>query len=90
MTNYKLSQIANWRECNANIPDGYEVEAVVDAVLDGWADPDLVRRTAVHGVHPEDREWIAEIIRDHDLNCSVQSAVEALLAECRNRYEEHK
>ena len=85
MATYKLSQIADWRACHAHIPDGYEVQAVVEAVLDGWADPDLVRQTAVHDVHPSDREWIGEIIRDHDLHCSVRECVEALLAECRNR-----
>lgn len=87
MNSYMLDQIANWRACNARIPDGYEIEAVVEAVLDGWADPDVVRQTAINGVHPSDREWIAEIIREHRLTCSVQECAEALLAECRKRQE---
>lgn len=45
------------------------------------------RQTALSGVHPHDREVIAEIIRDNALNCSVQECIDALLAECRKRQE---
>lgn len=88
MNSYMLDQIANWRACNARIPDGYEAQAVVEAIIDVWAAPDVVRQTALSGVHPHDREVIAEIIRDNALNCSVQECAEALLNECKARQED--
>lgn len=82
MTTDKLSEIANWQSCGANVPAGYDVEAVVESVTDGWS-RECVEATVQDGVADEDAVTMADIIAAHDLTCTVEQCSAALLDHCR-------
>lgn len=84
--NYMLSQIENWKRCNAGAPHSYQMEAVVEAVKEGW-DYLCIEATVERGVADADRENIAECIAEHGLDCTVEECVAALLASCKSTME---
>ncbi len=77
-----LSQIRNWKQCNAGIPGGYEASAVIEAVMEGW-DLCAVEATAERGVAQIDLEGMRDIIRDEELSCSLDACRDRLIAVCR-------
>lgn len=80
---YMLSQIVNWRRAGAGVPAGFEVQAVVELVVDGWGSPDAVADTARLGVSDADRMDIADILDRYGLSCTVDECAAALRTECR-------
>jgi hypothetical protein len=86
MTTHKLSIIRNFKECGVGYQDRLEVEAVVDAVIQEWADFACVAQTAQEGVHSGDSEVIAEIIESEGLDCTAAECEAALVKECEERW----
>jgi hypothetical protein len=87
MTSFALSQIRNFRSCNAGVPRDLEIEAVIEEITEGW-DLAAVQATAAQGVADADREAIRELIQAEDLSLSPEDAEKALLGWCRERAEE--
>lgn len=79
-----LSQVLNFRRCNAGVPHDLELSAVVEALMEGWSLDD-VEATADRGVSDEDRQTIGELITEHDLGVTPEECAAALLAECAGR-----
>lgn len=87
MTSYALSQVRNFRTCNAGIPRSLEIEAVIEEITAGW-DLSAVQATAEEGVADADRLAIRDLIEAEGLTLGPEEAEEALLGWCRARTEE--
>ena len=87
MPSHALSQVRNFRSCNAGVPRGLEIEAVIEEIIVGW-DLLAVQATAAQGVADADRIAIRELIQAEGLSLSPEEAEEALLGWCRERTEE--
>lgn len=66
------------RSRGANVPAAFEVDAVVDAVTSRWPCVSCYELTHDRGVHSEDVDAIADVIKEHDLGCTVAECVKAL------------
>lgn len=84
MSTHLLSQVKNFQDCHAGMPDGLEVSAVVDAVIQLWDDYSMIKSTEENGVCLEDSQTIEQIIADHALGCTVDACETALLEECED------
>lgn len=90
MSTYLLSQIKNFQDCHVGYPAQLEVDAAVDAVINIWCDSGqhifLFRMYAEMGsLELEDLDLINEVIRDHQLSCTVGEVESALINECMRR-----
>lgn len=81
---YKLSQIRNWRSCGVGSPDGFEMEALLEAMLETM-DYYGVEATAKMGCAEPDAEAIAGLIAAYDLDITPEEAEAAFVASCRRR-----
>jgi hypothetical protein len=69
-------------------PESLEVDAVVEAVMSAWPGPECLEDTVEYGVSPVDVDFAEEIIRDEDLDCTVDQVTQAITRECRRQLAE--
>ncbi len=86
MSSYALSQIRNFRSCNAGVPESLELDAVIETITDGW-DATCVQATLDHGLSETDADAIRSLIASEQLTVSEDDARDAVLAWCREHAE---
>jgi hypothetical protein len=79
---FMLSNIRNWRNCDAGIPDGYELAAVVDAITGSWDSWECIEATATQGVAEEDKDAIRQTVDEYRLSIDPESAILRLHHDC--------